>query len=84
MGWAMRRPSSRRGPAVNSTPKRRHRNPQYETLEPRQVMAAGITASLDAAGVLIVVGSDGDDQFLFRKIGKYDLDRGRGWHMVGK
>ncbi len=34
------------------------------------MMAAGITASLDATGALNVVGSDGDDQFLFRKIGK--------------
>ena len=55
---------------MKTTSKRRHRSLQYECLESRQVMAAGITASLQATGVLNVVGTAGADQFLFQQIGK--------------
>jgi Calpain family cysteine protease len=44
------------------------RNFRFENLEPRRVMATGITAAINAAGLLTVTGSDGgNDQILFRK-----------------
>ena len=39
----------------------RRRKLTYEQLESREVMAAGITASLSAGGVLNVYGTDGND-----------------------
>ena len=46
----------------------RSRTLQCELLEPRQMMAA--TATLTGAGVLNVVGSDGDDAIKFFQSGK--------------
>ena len=41
---------------------------RFESLEPRRVLATGITAAINAAGLLTVTGSDdGNDQLLFRK-----------------
>ena len=50
--------------------KKQLRRMQFETLEPRQVMAAGITASLTSGGVLNVIGTDAADQFQFKQVGK--------------
>jgi hypothetical protein len=43
---------------------------QFESLERREVMAAGITAALHAGGVLTVTGTSGDDQIAFHQSGK--------------
>jgi hypothetical protein len=43
----------------------RSRHLQYETLESREVMAAGFTASLNAAGTLNVIGTSNADQINF-------------------
>ena len=51
--------------------KKQPRRMQFETLEPRQVMAAGITASLTSGGVLNVMGTDSADQIQFKQVGKY-------------
>jgi Calpain family cysteine protease len=49
--------------------KSRNRSLQYEALEARQVMAAGITASLSSVGVLTVNGTENADAINFRQIG---------------
>jgi hypothetical protein len=50
---------------------KQHRRMQFETLEPRQVLAAGVTATLTSGGVLNVVGTDWADQIEFKQVGKY-------------
>jgi hypothetical protein len=47
--------------------RQRSRHLQYETLEAREVMAAGVTASLNSAGVLSVVGTNSADNITFRQ-----------------
>ena len=45
--------------------KRPVRSFRFESLEPRRVLATGITAAINAAGLLTVTGSDaGNDQIL--------------------
>jgi hypothetical protein len=55
---------------------------QFETLEPRQVMATGV--SLSAAGVLNVVGDSADDHLHFRQIGSYISIDGNQWWSASK
>jgi hypothetical protein len=52
---------------VKKSRQNRARRLEFETLERREVLAAGVTASLDALGVLRVVGTDGADQILFKR-----------------
>lgn len=47
--------------------KNRARRLQYESLESRTVMAAGITASLNSLGVLTITGTDGADQIRLKQ-----------------
>jgi hypothetical protein len=54
---------------VKTPHKSRRRRLAYETLEPREVMAASITAALNAGGVLNVWGTDGDDYMSVRQHG---------------
>ena len=49
--------------------KKQPRPMQFETLEPRQVMAASVT--LSTAGVLNVAGTSSDDHLHFRQLGSY-------------
>ena len=70
----LRRPESPPRPPrflVKRPRKKQPRRMQFETLEPRQVMAAGITASLTSGGVLNVIGTDSADQIQFKQVGKY-------------
>lgn len=47
--------------------KNRTRHLQYETLESREVMTAGLLATLNSAGVLTVHGTSGADEINFRQ-----------------
>lgn len=56
-----------KGFAVNTSRNRCRRKLQFEPLKSRQVLAASITASLNAAGVSNVIGTDGQDQIAFQQ-----------------
>ena len=54
---------------MHRLPRSRPRTLRFETLEARRVMTSGVTAALNSAGVLNILGTDADEQVLFHETG---------------
>ena len=52
---------------MHRLPRSRPRTLRFETLEARRVMTSGVTAALNSAGVLNILGTDADEQVLFHE-----------------